>query len=186
MCVGFVLTIMVLTTQEKVFIVEHYFWSYGVGRLNGPSLCHVREHYEEQCNKTAPSNKTILAIVEKFHHTGSVLCQRKGTTGRPRTVTTNENHERLLQQVLQSPKRSQQRTLLKLGVSNRSVRWMFKELGGFAYHIQVAQHLTETNERAQLQYCSQMLSMTYADPDFVTNICFSDESHIHINGYINC
>ena len=48
MSVGFVFTIMVLTTEEKVFIVEHYFRSYGVGRQNGPSLCHVREHYEEQ------------------------------------------------------------------------------------------------------------------------------------------
>ena len=41
MSVGFVL-ITVLTTEEKVFIVEHYFRSYGVGRQNGPSLRHVR------------------------------------------------------------------------------------------------------------------------------------------------
>ena len=86
MSVEFVLTIMVLTTEEKDFIVEHYFRSHGVGRQNGPSLRHVREHYEEQFNKTAPSNKTTLAIVEKFYRTGSVLCQRKGTTGRPRNV----------------------------------------------------------------------------------------------------
>ena len=63
MSVGFMLTMMVLTTEEKVFIVEHYFWSYGVGRQNGPSLHHVREHYEGQFNKTTPSNKTILATV---------------------------------------------------------------------------------------------------------------------------
>ena len=129
MSIGSVLTIMVLTTEEKVFIVEQYFRSYGVGRQNVPNLHHFREHYEKQFNKMAPSNKTILAIVEKFHHTGSVLCQRKGTTGRPRTVTTNENHERLLQQVLQSPKCSLRRTSLILGVSDRSVRQKFKELG---------------------------------------------------------
>ena len=87
------LTIMILITEGKVFIVEHYFRSYGVGRQNGPNLRHIREHYEGQFKKTAPSNKTILPIVEKFHRTGSVLCQRKGTTGRPRTVTTNENHQ---------------------------------------------------------------------------------------------
>ena len=106
MNVGFVLTIMVLTTEEKVFNVEHYFRSYEVGAQNGLSLCHVREHYEEQFNKTAPSNKTILAIVEKFHSIESVLCQWKGTTGHLRNVTTNENHERPLQQVLQSTKHS--------------------------------------------------------------------------------
>ena len=53
---------MVLTTEEKVLIVENYFRSYGVGSQNGPSLRHVREHYEKQFNKTAPSNKTILGI----------------------------------------------------------------------------------------------------------------------------
>ena len=57
MSVGFVLTVMVLTTEEKVFIVERYFRSYGAGLQNGPSLRHVREHYEEQFNKTSPSNK---------------------------------------------------------------------------------------------------------------------------------
>ena len=106
MSVGFVLTIIVLTTEEKVFIIKHYFLSYSVGRQNGPSLRHVGEHYEEQFNKTVQSNKTILATVEKFHCMGSVLCQQKGTTGHPRTVTSNENHERLIQQVLQSPKRN--------------------------------------------------------------------------------
>ena len=75
MIVGFMLTVMVLTTEEKVFIVKHYFRSYRIGHQNGPSLCHVREHYEEQFNKSASSNKTILAIIEKFHLMGPVLCQ---------------------------------------------------------------------------------------------------------------
>ena len=172
MSVGF------LSSSEKVFIFEHYFRSYGVGR-------HIRDHYEEQHNKTAPSNKTILAIFEKFHRTESVLCQRKRTTGRPRTVTTNENHERFLQQVLQYQKRCLRRSSLKLGVSDRSVRRMFKELGGFACHIQVAHRLTKTDGRARLQYCSRVLSLTYGDPDFFSNTWFSDESHIHLNGYVN-
>ena len=113
MSVGFVLTIMVLTTEDEVLSSSIINQSYGIGRQNGPSLRLVREHYEEQFNKTTPSNKTSLAIVEKFRSTGSVLCQRKGTTRRPKTVSTNENHEQLLQQVLESPKRSLRRTSLK-------------------------------------------------------------------------
>ena len=91
MSVGFVLTIMVLITEEKVFIVEHYFRSYGVGHQNGPSLCHVREHYEEQFNKMAPSNKTILANVEKFHHTGSVFVSTEGNNWVPEEHQDNVN-----------------------------------------------------------------------------------------------
>ena len=78
MSVGFVLTIMVLTTKEKVFIFEHYLRSYGVGHQNEPGLRFVREHYEEQFNEKAPSNKTILIIVEKFHRTGSSLLSTEG------------------------------------------------------------------------------------------------------------
>ena len=45
--------------------------------------------------------------------------------------------------------------------------------------------LTDTDKRARLQYYGRVLSMTYANPDFFSNIWFSDESHIHLNGYIN-
>ena len=75
--------------------------------------------------------------------------------------------------------------IAKLYMSDRSVRRLFKALGAFAFRIHVAQRLTETDERARLQYCSRMLSMTYADPDFFSNIRFSQENHIHLNGYIN-
>ena len=51
-------------------------------------------------------------------------------------------------------------------MSDRSVWRMFKELGGFAYRIQVAQCPTETDEQARIQYCSWVLFMIYADPDF--------------------
>ena len=184
MCVGFVLIIVVLTT-EKIFIVEHYFRSYAAGHQNGPSLRHVREHYEEHLTRRHKVTKqSYLSSRSSFVRDQSYVTEGR-LIGHPRTVTTNEKHERLLQQVLQSPKRSLRRTSLKLGVSDRSVRRMFKELGGFAYRIQVAQHVTETDERARLQYCSLVLSMTCADPDFFSNIRFSDESHIHLNSYIN-
>ena len=87
--------------------------------------------------------------------------------------------------MLQSPQHSLRRTSLKLVVSGRSIRQMFKELGGFTYRIKVAQHLTEMDEQAGLQYCSRVLSMTCVDPGFFSNIWFSDESHNHLNGYIN-
>ncbi|PSN57722.1 hypothetical protein C0J52_00306 [Blattella germanica] len=63
---------MVLTTEEKIFILENYLLSYGVRRQNGPSLCHVTEQFWKQFNKIAPSNKTILPTIEKFRRTGSV------------------------------------------------------------------------------------------------------------------
>ncbi|KAJ4429973.1 hypothetical protein ANN_22177 [Periplaneta americana] len=50
--------IMVLTTEEKVFIIEHYFRSYGVERQNGPNLRHVKEQNQKQFNNVVPNNTT--------------------------------------------------------------------------------------------------------------------------------
>ncbi|KAJ4440020.1 hypothetical protein ANN_08151 [Periplaneta americana] len=61
--------------KEKVFIVEHHFQSYGVGRQNGPSLRHVKEQYQERFNNSAPNNTTMLVIIEKFRRLGSILCR---------------------------------------------------------------------------------------------------------------
>ncbi|KAG8299596.1 hypothetical protein J6590_096878 [Homalodisca vitripennis] len=62
-------------------------------------------------------------------------------SGRPTTVCTNEHHGRVLQQVLQSPKRSLLQASLKLNISNTSMRGMFKNIGGFPYRIQTGQPL---------------------------------------------
>lgn len=176
---------MGLTTEEKVFIVEHYFRSYGKGKQGGPSLKLVTETYREQFHKEAPTNKVMLSIVEKFRRSGSVLCQRKGRSGRPVTVRTNGNHGRVLNQVLQSPNRSLRRTAFKLNISSTSIRRLFKDVGGFPYRIQVGQRLSNQDMNARVAYCGQFLAMLYENPDFLNNVWFSDESHIHLEGYIN-
>ena len=111
---------MGLATEEKVFIVEYYFRSYGNGYQRRPSLNLLAEQYREHFNNPAPSNTVMLSIVTKFRRTGSVLCQRKGKSGRPVTVSTNENHGRVLNQVLQSSNQSLRRTSLRLNISNMS------------------------------------------------------------------
>ena len=97
---------MGLATEDKVFIVEYYFRSCGNGYQGGSSLKLVVEQYDEHYNKPAPSNTVMLSIITKFRHMGSVLCQWKGKSGRPVTVSTNEDHGHVFNQVLQSPNRS--------------------------------------------------------------------------------
>ena len=82
MSVGFVLIIKVLKTEEKVFIIEHYFRSYGAGRQNGPSLHHVREHYEEQFNKMAQvqNNRSYRREVPRY---GISLVSTEGNNWAP-------------------------------------------------------------------------------------------------------
>jgi hypothetical protein len=161
---------MGLSTEEKVLIVEYYFRSYGSGHEGGPSLKKVREQFWERFNKTAPSNTVMLSVVTKFRRSGSVLCQRKGKCGRPVTVSIKENHAHVLRQVLHSPWRSPRWTALKLNVSDTSICWLFKDIGGFPYQIQVGQRLTE---QARMVYCGTFLAMVYENPDFLRKMCGS-------------
>lgn len=57
---------MVLTMQEKVFYVEHYFHLYGVGYLSQQSLLHVLNEFCEQFQKPSPNNMVILVVIKKF------------------------------------------------------------------------------------------------------------------------
>ncbi|PNF36203.1 hypothetical protein B7P43_G10674 [Cryptotermes secundus] len=81
---------MGLSTEEKVFTVEYYFHSYGSGCEGGPSLKKVTEQFQERFNKTAPSNTVMLSVIMKFRCSGSVLCQQKGKSGQPVTLSTKK------------------------------------------------------------------------------------------------
>ena len=76
-----IILMMLLSAQEKSFIVETYFRSYGVGRNDGPSLKFVSTRFEERFNKRFPTKRSISLLVIKFRRTGSTLTQRKGKSG---------------------------------------------------------------------------------------------------------
>ena len=160
MSVGFVLTIiMVLTTEEKIFLSSSIISGHTELGVRMDRACAMLENINRS-NLTGQHQVTTIQF--QLSSRSSTLRDQSCVIGRrPKTVTTNENHERLLQQMLQSLKCNLRRTSLKIGVSDRSVRRMFKELGGFVYRIQVAQRLTETDERTRLQYCSRVWFMTY-------------------------
>ena len=113
------------------------------------------------------------------------MCQRKGKSGRQVTLSTNENHGRVLNKVLQSPNRNHRRASLKLNISITSLRRLFKDLGGFPYPIQVGQRLTEQDRHLRMECCVLFLAIVYEDPHFLSKVWFSDESHIHLDGFIN-
>ncbi|KAF2893792.1 hypothetical protein ILUMI_12376 [Ignelater luminosus] len=153
-----------LRSLEYLLDNKQYFRSYGNGRDNDPSLKQVSEKYRQEFNKAAPSKSVMLAIVEKFRHTGSVLCQRKGSSGRRRTVFTNNNQGCVLDQIIQSPKRSFRQSAYKLNNSETSTCRLFKSIGGYPYRIQIGQRLNVKDKCAREVYY---------------------KSHIHLNGYIN-
>lgn len=49
-----VFIIMVLTTEEKVFIVECYFHSYGIEHSSSPNLINIANDFQKQGFKSHP------------------------------------------------------------------------------------------------------------------------------------
>jgi hypothetical protein len=52
----------------------------------------VAEQFWERFNKTAQSNTVMLCIITEFCNSDSVLCQRKGKSDWPVTVSIKENN----------------------------------------------------------------------------------------------
>lgn len=62
---------------------------------------------------------------------------------------------------------------------------MFKNIGPFAYKIQTGQRLNNRDKQARVAYRASVLVMVYNNPKFLSNVRFSDGSHIHLNGFVN-
>lgn len=61
----------------------------------------VARQFHSYFNRTPPARKTILSLVKKFDETGSL--EDKPRSGRLRSVSTDENKERVLETYEENP-----------------------------------------------------------------------------------
>ncbi|KAG8296438.1 hypothetical protein J6590_056791 [Homalodisca vitripennis] len=47
------------------------------------------------------------------------------------------------------------------------------------------QPLNFRNKLVRVQYCASMLAIWYEEPEFLSDVWFTDECHVHLNGFIN-
>lgn len=173
--------------HERGWLLERYFRSYGAGRGGGPSLKIVKEAFELQFHKSAPTKKNILCIVKKFRATCSVQNGNKGHSGRPRKSRTNENAGRVFEKVLNSPKKSQRRISKELSppITRTSLQRILKDLGAFSYKIQILHEMRPCDFASRRAYCSRVLANLYEDQTYLDNWWWSDESHFLLSGHVN-
>jgi hypothetical protein len=84
------------------------------------TCCLFRRHFNIHRNASVPSQDTIKPWVQTFQETVSAM--KKRPTGRPRTVRTPENVDRVRATVVQRPRLSARRQLLALQLPNTTVR----------------------------------------------------------------
>ncbi|KAJ4451596.1 hypothetical protein ANN_03065 [Periplaneta americana] len=122
---------------------------------------------------------------EMFRQTGSVTNHNEGHSGKSRTTRSNENVGRMMEKVLQSPKKSFRHISKKLQLQPTGVWRMIKELCARSYRIQVLHELRSPDYHTRLQYCFHVLACLYEDEHSLDNWWWSDECHVLLSGHVD-
>lgn len=168
------------TPQQRAYAVKAFYQN-GNCYINARRA--FRNHFNINRNQPVPSACAIKKWVQNFEETSSTT---KKKPGRPISVRTPQNIERVRTAIERSPRRSARRHSTALGISNRTVRRILhKDLHLHPYKIQIVQALNGTDYVSRQRFCAEFLDLINQDEDIVNNLWMSDEAHFHLSGYVN-
>lgn len=157
-------------------------------------ICFLKIDYGLSLRKTAerfhqifphrprPSAQGIAKMFEKFRATGSVFNRPK--PGRPRTATNEENEVMVISSVYMKTQQSLREIADETGGSLTSVWRILRRHKFHPYGVKLTQELSEGDFVQRHDFCELMEERT-RDPNFLKNVCFTDESTFHLTGYVN-
>ncbi|CAF5098160.1 unnamed protein product, partial [Rotaria sp. Silwood1] len=128
----------------------------------------VVRQFQQFYDRTPPIRKNILNLVRKFDKTGSV--EDESRSGRPRSVSTDENKERVRAAFEESPATSLRRASLDLNLSKSSLQRMMKELALKPYRPQLLNALNEDDPDRRCEFADIFLKLVAKDSSFPDRI----------------
>ncbi|KAF2348741.1 Protein of unknown function DUF4817 [Trinorchestia longiramus] len=163
-----------LTNEQRIFINNVY--------AEKKSLKEVQNEFEQRFPKrSSPTKKTVWKTVNKFRAHGTILNLTKGSSGRLKTLRTNENIERVRQVITENPKVSKRRNGTELSLSSfqRIVR---NDLQYYPYRAKVKQQLLEGDYFRHLRFAHWF---TERPEIFIKWLVVGDECAFHMNESVN-
>ncbi len=149
----------------------------------GLSLRNAAQRFHQlHPNRPIPSPNTISEILRKIRSTGTVANRPK--SGRPRSATDQNNEVMVLGSVALKTQQSLKEISEETGVSMTSVGRILRRYKFHPFGVTLLQELSEKDFQLRMDFCETM-ELSIRNNDFVTNICFSDESTFFLNGYVN-
>ncbi|CAF0945368.1 unnamed protein product [Rotaria sordida] len=164
-----------LSTSERIEIVKWYAMYQNAGE--------IARQFQQCYDRTPPTRKNILNLVRKFDETGSV--EDESRSGSPRSVSTDENKERVRAAFEESPGTSLRRASLDLNLSKSSLQRMMKKLGLKPYHPQLLHALSDDDLDRRCEFADIFLKLVAEDSSFPDQIVWTDEATFKLNGYVN-
>ncbi|XP_043676454.1 uncharacterized protein LOC122633042 [Vespula pensylvanica] len=167
-----------LTLNERTKIVQFYF-------ENNRSIISTQRAYRRHFNvKNAPAEMTIRNIIARFQQQGTVSDLPR--SGRPRSVFTNANIQRVEESVLEEPGTSTRRRSSQLELSRTSLRRISRHLLLlFPYKIQLVQDLHLDDYKSRLNFSIRFQQLVKEEDDFLDRLIMSDQADFHLDGIIN-
>lgn len=133
-------------------------------------------------HRPTPSPKGISKMMQKLRATGSVFNRPK--SGRPRSATNEINEVMVLGSVYNKSQQSLKEIANETANSVTSVWRILRRHKFHPYGVKLTQELTVEDFGKRLDFC-ELMEPKIRDPNFLKNICFSDESTFHLTGYVN-
>jgi len=163
---------------QRIKIIELYFEHHR-------SIIQTQRAYRRHFNMlNPPSESMIRRLVARFQEQGSVRDLPR--SGRPCSVTNEENIQRVQESVEENPETSTRRRSAELQMSRRSLRRILrKNLHMFPYKVQLVQELKPGDSQQRIIYAVRLQELAREHNEFIHYLIMSDEAHFHLNGFVN-
>ena len=116
----------------------------------------VARQFHSCFGRTPLATGNILSLVRKFDETGSLEDTLR--SGRPRSIATDENKERVLEAYEENPMMTQRRASLELNLSRSSLQRMMRELRLKPNRPQLLHALNEDDHNRRCEFASIFLN----------------------------
>lgn len=156
--------IMVYSLAERVEIIEIYFRSQCASQ--------TAELFNQRHQDKHVHRKYVLELVQKFRATGNV-CNKKRVI--ENAVINEATEVAVLGQIVLDPTLSTRQMSTVSGIRRSSIQTILKRNKFHPYKIHLVQELNEDDFDRRLQFCEIMSERATNEPNFISNICFSDE-----------
>ena len=146
---------------QRTQIVKVYYQYQG-------SIIQTQRAYRRHFNvRDAPSKNAIKGMAKRFEDQGAVSDLPR--SGRPKAVCTDENKERIHENVEENPTTSTQKLSLELRISRTTLKRIIKSLNFYPYKVQLIQELKPQDFQPRLQYAVRLRELAKNETNFLIN-----------------
>lgn len=166
---------MVFSVQDKVQMCLIYAKE-GVSFRAASEIFHQRFP-----DKPKPSAITFRKVFTRFCETGSVLVKKR----RKRSATGDETAVGVLTNVAVEQNISTARLAANHGISKTSAWKILKTFKFHPYKMSLQHAQKEADMPKRVEFSTWALNEIEGDPEWISNVLFSDEALFYLNGRVN-